>query len=177
MIFCSKCGSLTESKYVEGDTIKRDVCTNCYHINYFNPKIIVGTLPVKNDLVLLCKRDIPPSKGMWTIPSGYMEIGESLEDGAKREAYEEANLEYEIIKLYGTYSIPSIGQVLFVYLGKIVNDNFRAAAETSEVRLFNIEKIPWDNIAFSSVEFFLKKYVLDFKNNKKYNFHSNFPAL
>ena len=77
---------------------------------------------------------------MWTIPSGYMELGESLEAGAMREAYEEANLEYEIIKLYGTYSIPSIGQVLFVNLGKILNENYRAAAETSEVKLFNINE-------------------------------------
>ena len=177
MIHCIKCGSITISKYVEGDSIKRDVCIDCNHINYFNPKIIVGSLPIKNDLVLLCKRDIWPSKGKWTIPSGYMELGESLEAGAKREAYEEANLEYEIIKLYGTYSIPSIGQVLFVYLGEIINENFRAAAETSEVKLFNIDEIPWENIAFSSVEFFLKKYVSDYKNEKNYGFHSNYRAL
>ena len=117
MIYCSNCGGITKSKFVEGDSIKRDVCNICGHINYLNPKIIVGSLPIKNDFILLCKRDISPSKGMWTIPSGYMELGESLEAGAMREAYEEANLEYEIIKLYGTYSIPSIGQVLFVYLG------------------------------------------------------------
>tara|TARA_B100000287_G_scaffold417593_1_gene453546 strand:+ start:169 stop:705 length:537 start_codon:yes stop_codon:yes gene_type:complete len=174
MIYCSKCGGITKSKYVESDSIKRDVCTICDHINYLNPKIIVGSLPIKNDFILLCKRDISPSKGMWTIPSGYMELGESLEAGAKREAYEEANLEYEIIKLYGTYSIPSIGQVLFVYLGEILNENYRAAAETSEVKLFNINEIPWEDIAFSSVEFFLRKYILDYKDNKNYKFHSNF---
>ena len=177
MIHCIKCGNITVSKYVEDDSIKRDVCIDCNYINYFNPKIIVGSLPIKNDLVLLCKRDISPSKGKWTIPSGYMELGESLEDGAKREAYEEANLEYEIIKLYGTYSIPNIGQVLFVYLGEILNENFRAAAETSEVKLFNIDDIPWENIAFSSVEFFLKKYVSDYKNEKNYKFHSNYRTL
>ena len=94
MIYCSKGGGITKSKYVESDSIKRDVCTICDHINYLNPKIIVGSLPIKNDFILLCKRDIFPSKGMWTIPSGYMELGESLEAGAKREAYEEANLEY-----------------------------------------------------------------------------------
>ena len=92
MIHCIKCGSITISKYVEGDSIKRDVCNICGHINYFNPKIIVGSLPIKNDFILLCKRDISPSKGMWTIPSGYMELGESLEAGAMREAYEEAGI-------------------------------------------------------------------------------------
>tara|TARA_Y100001970_G_scaffold272726_1_gene369796 strand:- start:631 stop:1164 length:534 start_codon:yes stop_codon:yes gene_type:complete len=177
MIHCIKCGNITENRFVQGDSIKRDVCISCNHINYFNPKIIVGSLPIKSNLVLLCKRDILPSKGKWTIPSGFMELGESLEDGAKREAYEEANLEYEIIKLFGTYSIPSIGQVLFVYLGEIINENYRAASETSEVKLFNIDEIPWKNIAFPSVKFFLKKYVSDYKNDKKYGFHSNFSAL
>ena len=103
-----------------------------------------------------------------------MEMGESLEEGAKREALEEANLKIRIKNLYGTYSIPKIGQVLFIYIGKISNNNFRAADETSEVSLIKINNIPWDQIAFPSVEFFLRKYVIDYKNRKSFSFHSNY---
>ena len=174
MIFCSNCGNSTKKLKIEGDSIKRDVCTVCNFINYINPKIIVGSLPIKNDLILLCKRDIEPSKGKWTFPSGFMELGESLEDGAKRESLEEANLKYKIIKLYGTYSIPSIGQVLFIYLGNILNEDYRAANETSELKLFQINEIPWRKLAFPSVDFFLKRYVDDYMDNNNFKFHSNF---
>ena len=97
-MFCVKCGSHTKKINIPDDIIKRDVCTVCAHVHYKNPKIIVGSLPVKNDKVLLCKRDIEPSRGRWTLPSGYMELGESLEEGSKRESLEEANLKYEIVK-------------------------------------------------------------------------------
>ena len=103
-----------------------------------------------------------------------MEMGESLEQGAKREALEEANLEISIKMLYGTYSIPEIGQVLFIYIAKILNEDFKAADETSEVRLFDIDTIPWDQIAFPSVQYFLNKYVEDSKNKTNFLFHSNF---
>ena len=176
-MFCVKCGSHTKKINIPDDIIKRDVCTVCAHVHYKNPKIIVGSLPIKNDKVLLCKRDIEPSRGRWTLPSGYMELGESLEEGSKRESLEEANLKYEIVKLYGTYSIPRIGQVLFIYLGKIMNDDYHAAAETSEVRLFQINEIPWEEIAFPSVDFFLKKYVEDYNDGNNFKFHTNYSEL
>ena len=174
MNYCIMCGNFVEKVLLKDDSVERFICTTCNHIHYENPKIIVGSLPVKDDFILLCKRNIEPARGKWTFPSGYMEIGESLEDGAKREAYEEARLVYEIIKLYGSFSIPRIGQVLFVYLGKILNKDYKAASETSEVKLFQLNKIPWGNISFPSVEFFLKRYVADFNDNKKFKFHSNF---
>jgi len=158
---------------VPNDRLPRNVCQGCDQIHYENPKIIVGSLPVLNNSVLLCKRAIHPSIGMWTIPSGFMELGESLEDGARREALEEANLTFEIIKLYGNYSIPEIGQVLFVFLVNILNKDYAPMDETSEVQLFNIDNIPWSKIAFPSVEYFLKNYVQDHKSNN-FRFHSNF---
>jgi ADP-ribose pyrophosphatase YjhB (NUDIX family) len=173
-VFCIKCGSKTTLELISGDTISRNICNVCNYIHYVNPKIIVGALPLKDDKVLLCKRDINPGKGKWTLPSGFMEMGESLEQGAEREAKEEANLKLQLKKLYGTYSIPEIGQVLFIYIGKIMNENFRAADETAEVNLFSISNIPWDLIAFPSVEFFLRNYTKDFLNGKKFSFHSNF---
>ena len=173
-MFCIKCGSKTNNVRLDGESIFRDVCSSCNYIHYVNPKIIVGALPFKNNRILLCKRDIHPGFGKWTLPSGFMEMGESLEQGAKREALEEANLEISIKMLYGTYSIPEIGQVLFIYIAKILNEDFKAADETSEVRLFDIDTIPWDKIAFPSVQYFLNKYVEDFKNKNNFHFHSNF---
>ena len=173
-MFCIKCGSKTNNVRLNGESIFRDVCSSCNYIHYVNPKIIVGVLPFKNNRILLCKRDIHPGFGKWTLPSGFMEMGESLEQGAKREALEEANLEISIKMLYGTYSIPEIGQVLFIYIAKILNEDFKAADETSEVRLFDIDTIPWDKIAFPSVQYFLNKYVEDFKNKNNFHFHSNF---
>ena len=174
MRYCCKCGSKTENKFIEGDKLKREICPKCNYINYINPKIIVGVLPKKNNSLLLCKRDIEPGRNKWTFPSGFMEMDESLEDGARREAIEEANLRYKILKLYGTYSIPRIGQVLFVYLGEITNEDFYACDETQEVKLFEVDKIPWEDIAFPSVKFFIKKYVLDYNDDLNFKFHSNY---
>ena len=173
-MYCIKCGGKTKNEIINGDNIPRNKCEACNYIHYINPKIIVGALPYRDDRVLLCKRDIHPGFGKWTLPSGFMEMGESLEQGAEREAKEEANLKLQLKKLYGTYSIPEIGQVLFIYIGKIMNENFRAADETAEVNLFSISNIPWDLIAFPSVEFFLRNYTKDFLNGKKFSFHSNF---
>ncbi len=173
-MFCTKCGNKTNYIKINGDSRYRDVCNKCNHINYVNPKMIVGALPFRDDMVLLCKRDINPGFGKWTLPSGFMEMGESIEEGAKREAFEEANLQLNLKKLFGTYSIPEIGQVLFIYIGKILNDNYQAADETSEVNLFKIDSIPWEQIAFPSVEFFLRKYVEDFRNEMIFSFHSNY---
>ena len=103
-----------------------------------------------------------------------MEMGESLEQGAEREAKEEANLKLKLNMLYGTYSIPSIGQVLFIYIANVINEDFRAAHETIEVKLFGVFEIPWGKIAFPSVEFFLRNYERDFSNGRKFSFHSNF---
>ena len=174
IMFCLKCGGEVKNINLDGDNFARDVCIRCGNIHYINPKIIVGSLPVLNNRVLLCKRSIHPGHGKWTIPSGYMEMGESLEDGAKRESREEANLKLEMIMLYGNYSIPKLGQVLFVFLGRIKNDNFSAAAETLEVKLFKLEDIPWQKIAFPSVSFFLNRYVEEYKAGKNFQYHSNY---
>ena len=173
-MYCIKCGGKTKSDIINGDNIPRNRCEACNYIHYINPKIIVGALPYKYDRVLLCKRDIYPGFGKWTLPSGFMEMGESLEQGAKREAKEEANLKLNLNMLYGTYSIPRIGQVLFIYIANIINEDFRAADETIEVKLFGVSEIPWKKIAFPSVEFFLRNYKRDFSNGKNFTFHSNF---
>ena len=171
---CIKCGNKTELVVPDGDNKTRQVCTVCGHIHYVNPNIIVGILPVKEDKILLCKRAIEPGFGKWTLPSGFMEIGESLEQGAKREAKEEANLQVQILHLQTTYSLPKIGQVYMLYLGEIINDDFAPMDETLEVKLFSIQDVPWGNIAFSSVTFALEKYVDDYNNGVKNQCYSNY---
>tara|TARA_B100000579_G_scaffold173187_1_gene141162 strand:+ start:190 stop:714 length:525 start_codon:yes stop_codon:yes gene_type:complete len=173
-MYCIKCGNLTNKEVPEGDNRNREVCIKCGYIHYENPKIVVGVLPILNDNILLCKRDINPGLGKWTVPSGFMELNESLEEGALRESKEEANLDIKILKLYCTYSLPRVGQVYFLYLGKILNDDYAAMDETSEVKLFKYDKIPKDLIAFSSVSFFLERYAEDYNNDKSFLFHSNF---
>jgi|TARA_B110000914_G_scaffold224372_1_gene242002 ADP-ribose pyrophosphatase YjhB (NUDIX family) len=173
-MYCIKCGSKTGKNVPAGDNIEREICRNCGYIHYVNPNIIVGALPVHSESVLLCKRDIEPGFGKWTLPSGFMEMGESLEQGAKREAHEEANLELNIKYLHTTYSLPKIGQVYMLYLSEIVNDNYAAMHETSEVKLFSINEIPWDAIAFSAVTFALKNYIEDVENGFSGRCHSNF---
>ena len=104
-MYCSQCGNQTSKIIPEGDNMPREICMECGFIHYVNPKIIVGALPVISDSVLLCKRDIEPGFGKWTLPSGFMELGESLEDGAQREAHEEANLKLEIKYFFEKESI------------------------------------------------------------------------
>ena len=148
---CIKCGNKTELAVPNGDNKTRQVCTVCGHIHYINPNIIVGILPVKEDKILLCKRAIEPGYGKWTLPSGFMEIGESLEQGAKREAKEEANLQVQIMHLHTTYSLPNIGQVYMLYLSEIVNDDFAPMDETLEVKLFSIQAVSYTHLTLPTI--------------------------
>jgi len=173
-MYCVKCGNKTEKIVPAGDNIKREICTDCDYINYINPKIIVGALPILSGSVLLCKRDIEPGFGKWTLPSGFMEMDESLEEGAKREAFEEANLELNIKYLHTTYSLPRIGQVYMLFLSEILNADYAAMHETSEVKLFSLNEIPWDKVAFSAVTFALKNYIEDSDNGFPKKCHSNY---
>ena len=175
-MYCIKCGFETKKKCPEGDNRERDVCQKCGYIHYINPKIIVGVLPVDKvyDRILLCKRNIEPGYGKWTIPAGFMEINEAVEEGAKREALEEANLKINILKLYSTYNTPNIEHVYLFYLGEILNEDYAPMDETSEVKLYKLDELPWNEIAFSSVDFILRKYIDDFNDDKNFKFHSSY---
>ena len=173
-MYCIKCGNKTKKTIPTGDNVLREICSECEYIHYVNPNIIVGALPVHSGSILLCKRDIEPGFGKWTLPSGLMEIGESLEDGVKREAHEEANLELNIKYLFTTYSLPRIGRVYMLYLSEIVNDDYAAMHETSEVKLFSKNQIPWDDIAFTVIEKTLRLY---YEDKKKGNFSIHFDTI
>jgi ADP-ribose pyrophosphatase YjhB (NUDIX family) len=147
----------------EGDTTERYVCGDCGHIYYANPKIVVGSVVSEGDRILLCRRAIAPRIGFWTLPAGYLEEHETPEDGARREAREEALCELILDGLLGVYSIPRLSQVQLIYRAKLSakrldTEQFGAGAESLEVRLFNWDDIPWTEIAFPSVHWALNHW-------------------
>lgn len=165
MNYCSHCGSGQMNYEVPpGDNRSRYICGNCDRIHYSNPKIVAGCLPVWEDKVLLAKRSIEPRLGYWNVPSGYMENGETVEEGALREVREEAKAKLKLTGIHTIYSIPHINQVYMHFLGSLEGpEAFGVGEESLEVRLFSEEEVPWEEIAFTSSVFSLKKYFADRK--------------
>ncbi len=141
-----------------GDSLERDVCNHCGLISYDNPKIVVGSVVTFENKFLLCRRAIEPRKGFWTLPAGFMEHGETTEDGAKREAREEANVEITLRNLLAIYSIPRLSQVQIMYCAEMLTPEFSAGPESLEVALFSFEEIPWAELAFPSVHWALMQF-------------------
>ncbi|MBI1244710.1 MAG: NUDIX domain-containing protein [Alphaproteobacteria bacterium] len=139
----------------EGDTRERLVCADCGFVHYDNPKIVVGAVVLWQGRVLLCRRAIAPRVGFWTLPAGYLELGESPEAGAARESLEEANARISIDALLGVYSVPRLSQVQLIYRAKLVDGDFSPGPESQDVQLFAWDQIPWDEIAFPSVRWAL----------------------
>lgn len=140
----------------DGDTHERAVCDDCGYVAYENPKIVVGSVVVHDGKVLLCRRAIEPRRGYWTLPAGYLELQETTEEGAKREAYEEAGARIAIDGLLATYSISRIGQVQLIYRARFEGDAaFAPGIESLDVQLFEWAAIPWTELAFPSVHWSL----------------------
>jgi len=159
--FCNSCGASVTHRVPEGDTLHRAVCDACGAIQYENPKVVVGCIPVKGDRILLCKRAIEPRYGLWTLPAGFMENGETLAEGAMREAMEEAHAQVEMDELYAVFSVPHISQVHMMFRARLVNDDFRAGLESLEVKLVTAEEIPWHELAFTVVRRTLEHFLED----------------
>jgi ADP-ribose pyrophosphatase YjhB (NUDIX family) len=140
----------------DGDNRERLVCPDCGHVAYENPKVVVGSVVVANGAVLMCRRAIDPRRGFWTLPAGYLELGETVEEGARREAWEEARAEIVLDGILGVFSISRIGQVQVIFRARFEGAPAYAAGEESlDVRLFRPEEIPWPEIAFPSVHWAL----------------------
>lgn len=163
MNYCNLCGSTVRFEIPPGDNRPRYICNNCGEIHYINPKIIAGCLPVYEDKVLLCKRAIQPRIGLWTLPAGFMENGESTRHAAARETLEEANARVSGLQLYTLTSIVPVNQVQLIYLAQLDDLNFSAGDETSDVQLFSEADIPWDKLAFQTINNALKFYFTDRK--------------
>jgi ADP-ribose pyrophosphatase YjhB (NUDIX family) len=159
--FCSTCGAGVTLRIPEGDNRQRFVCDECQTIHYQNPKIVAGCIPEWQGRILLCKRAIEPRYGLWTLPAGFMENGETTEQAAMRETWEEARARVDISSLYSLFSIPHISQVYMIFRGEITNGIFEAGHETLECDLFDEQDIPWDRLAFPVVSETLKRYYQD----------------
>jgi ADP-ribose pyrophosphatase YjhB (NUDIX family) len=161
MKFCSNCGGTVAHKIPAGDSLPRYVCDACNIVHYQNPRMIVGCIPVWEDRILLCKRAIEPRYGLWTLPAGFMENGETLDVGAARETLEEACARVEIGALYAVYNVPHVNQVYMLFLATLLDLDFKAGSETLETRLFREDELPWDQLAFATVRNTLTHYFSD----------------
>jgi ADP-ribose pyrophosphatase YjhB (NUDIX family) len=159
--FCSNCGHAITRRVPEGDSRLRDCCDQCGSIHYVNPRPVVGTIPVWNDQVLLCRRAIEPRLGFWTLPAGFMEVGETAAAGAMRETLEEACARVELGPLFSMIDVPRVQQLHIFYRTRLLDLDFGAGAESLETRLFTEDEIPWDRIAFRTVALTLKLYFED----------------
>lgn len=141
-----------------GDDKARRVCQVCDFIDYQNPKIVAGAVVTQGEQIILCRRAIEPRKGFWTLPAGFMELGETVEEAAKREAHEEALADIEIDCVLAVYSVPRIGQVQVMFRA-VLSGSFGVGPESAEVALFNWNDIPWSELAFPTVVWALSHYA------------------
>lgn len=159
---CKNCGTAVVYRIPDdGDTKERAVCPACGLVHYENPLNVVGTVPYFGDRVLLCKRNIEPRWGKWTLPAGFMELGETLAQGAARETDEEAGAKFEMEGLFSILNVPRVGQVHMFYLARLTSEEFAPGIETIEARLFTEAQIPWEEISFRTVKETLQRYFAD----------------
>lgn len=163
MKFCSHCGAALSVLIPDGDNLPRHVCGDCGAIHYLNPKLVVGCIAEWHDKILLCRRSIEPRYGLWTLPAGFMENGESTAGAARRETLEEACAQVEIRQPFAMLSVPHINQVHLFYRARLRHKDFAAGLETLETALFEEEAIPWQDLAFQTVARCLRAYFADRK--------------
>ena len=164
MKYCSACGAdHIELRIPDGDNLPRFVCVACGAIHYQNPKVVVGCLPEWEDQVLLCRRAIEPRQGLWTLPAGFLENGETVIAGAARETLEEAKARVAVGELYTMISLPHISQIYVMFRARLIDLDFGPGPESLEVQLFREDEIPWEDIAFRTIARTLRNFFLDRK--------------
>ena len=169
---CRQCGTAVQHRIPDdGDTKVRAVCPACHTIHYINPLNVVGTIPVWGDKVLLCKRNIEPRKGKWTLPAGFMELGETTAEGAARETVEEAGAQFDMQALFSLINVARVGQVHLFYRATLLSPTFAPGIETQEAMLFDEADIPWDEIAFRTVKETLEHFFAD-RRAGHFGFHT-----
>lgn len=161
MKYCSACGAPVRHRIPSGDNRHRYVCDACGAIHYQNPRMVVGCLPEWQDKVLLCRRAIEPRLGLWTLPAGFMENGETTAEGAIRETLEEAGARVELLGLYSLINVPDISQVYLLFRARLLDLDFAPGEESLEVALFDEAHIPWQELAFRTVHTTLEHYFAD----------------
>ncbi|WP_128000145.1 NUDIX hydrolase [Piscinibacter defluvii] len=158
---CRTCGAPTRYLVPEGDNRERATCSACGTIHYENPTNIVGTVPVWGEQVLLCRRNIEPRYGLWTLPAGFMELGETTAEGALRETVEEAGANIELQELFSVMNVVKVGQVHLYYRARLRDTRFEPGPETIEARLFDEAEVPWEDLAFRTVKETLRCFFED----------------
>jgi ADP-ribose pyrophosphatase YjhB (NUDIX family) len=164
MKFCSACGAPVSLRVPPGDSLARHVCDACGTIHYSNPKMVVGCIPEWEDRILLCKRAIEPRYGLWTLPAGFMENGESVAEGARRETLEEAKARVVLAEMFSVLSVPHINQVHIFYRARLLDLDFGPGEESLDVALFHESEVPWKDLAFRTVSTTLRHYFEDRRN-------------
>ncbi|KKW67446.1 ADP-ribose pyrophosphatase [Lampropedia cohaerens] len=160
--YCRNCGHAVEHRVPDdGDTHVRAVCPACHTIHYLNPLNVVGTVPVWQDKILLCKRNIEPRMGKWTLPAGFMELDETTAEGAARETREEAGIEVVMGRLFSVISVPRVGQVHLFYLAQMTGPEVAPGPETQQAVLYAEEEIPWAELAFQTTRVTLEHFFAD----------------
>jgi len=170
MKYCADCGQPVALRIPKDDNRTRSICDACGAVHYVNPKIVVGCVPQKDGRILLCKRAIEPRYGYWTVPAGFMELGESTAEGAARETLEEAGAKVEIGHLFASVDVVDAGQVHLFFTAKLLG-GYSAGEESLEVRMFAKDEIPWDQLAFQSGRYALQKYFEDRGENNGVHIH------
>ena len=161
MNYCSNCGHPVEMKVPDGDNRERAVCPSCGTVHYENPRMVLGCIPVWNNQILLCRRAIEPRYGYWTVPAGFMENDESMAQAAARETYEEALADVEIGELQAIVDVVHARMVHIFFRATMRSASFGPGIESLDVRLFDEADIPWDDLAFPSIDFALRTFFED----------------
>ncbi len=159
--FCAHCGAPIVRRVPAGDNRERDCCDQCGSIHYVNPRPVVGTIPLWEERVLLCRRAIDPRYGKWTLPAGFMEVGETTADGAQRETIEEAGARISIGPVFSILDVPHVEQVHIFFRAQLLDLDFAPGQESLEVQLFEEAAIPWDELAFRTVSMTLRLFFAD----------------
>lgn len=169
--FCTQCAAPVIYDIPADDNRLRAICSECAYIHYENPRLVVGCIAEWEGRILLCRRDIEPRHGFWTLPAGFMENGETTAEAAMREALEESCADIAIDAPFAMVCISHISQIHLFYRGQLRDGRFAAGEETQEARLFSAAEIPWDDLAFRSVSFALERYLQD-RQNGNFTFHT-----
>ncbi|SPU53160.1 NUDIX hydrolase [Bordetella trematum] len=174
--FCSQCGSPVQHRVPEDDNRARDICDHCGAIHYQNPRMVVGTVPVWEGKILLCRRAIEPRYDTWTLPAGFMELGESTAQGAARETLEEAGARIELGQLYTIIDVPQVDQVHIFYLARALGPELDPGPESLEARYFALDEIPWPELSFRTVATTLERYCEDQREGRFPTYHCTLPS-
>ncbi|MBT8143928.1 MAG: NUDIX hydrolase [Gammaproteobacteria bacterium] len=161
MKYCSHCGSSVSLQIPPGDNLPRRVCEDCGTVHYQNPNVVVGCVPQWQDQILLCKRAIEPRSGFWTVPAGFLENRETLQEAAIRETAEEALANVDLGSLLAIVNVPHASQIHMMFRARLLEPDFGPGDETLESALYTEDQVPWSLIAFPSVRFTLERFFAD----------------